>query len=45
MTLLAHFSPWQRLCVHTTAVREHLDYCNFSLSDIVCNFYMVDEVK
>ena len=24
--------------LHTTAVREHQDYCNSSLSDIVCNF-------
>ena len=31
--------------LHTTAVREQLDYCDSSLSDIVCNFYMVDEVK
>ena len=42
MAPLARLSHWLRLCVHTTAVSEHLDYCNSSLSDIVCNFYMVD---
>ena len=30
-------------CIHTTAVREHLDYCDGSLSDIVCNLCMVDK--
>ena len=43
MAPLVHPSPWLRPCIHTTAVREHLDYCDGSLSDVVCNLCMVDK--
>ena len=43
MAPLVHPFPWLRPCIHTTAVREHLDYCDGSLSDIVCNLCMVDK--
>ena len=43
MASLVHPFPWLRPCIHTIAVREHLDYCHGSLSDIVCNLCMVDK--
>ena len=44
MAPLVHPFPWLRPCIHTIAyVREHLDYCDGSLSDIVCNLCMVDK--
>ena len=43
MAPLVHPFPWLRPCIHTTAEREHLDYCDGSLTDIVCNLCMVDK--
>ena len=45
MAPLVHPFPWLRPCIHTTAVREHLAYCDGTLSDIVCNLCMVDKSK